>query len=303
MKSDLNLFFSSLFFVLSFLISSLNLELSTCISSGHAQALNQETDQTKVQSKGDDMTSSLSHRKEIHLRIQKLIQYAVSEGSPLYNQGQVEACIALYRTTLKAILFFDPSSPYRSYIEALLKIIQTQNPQKAAWNLRYLLDQMERSPQPILDFNHIQSWSTVNDSVMGGISKGSMIQEQKGIGLFQGQLSLENRGGFSSTRLPVFLGMFADKKGVKIRVRGDHHRYTFLVSNDSTRGSWQKDFVVSAEWQEIWIPFAEMTLSIRGWNPPNAPDIDPASITRLGFLIKDKDIRPFRLEIDLLYGE
>ena len=69
---------------------------------------------------------------------------------------------------------------------------------------------------------------------MGGISKGALTQElrpdQTEIGVFTGKLSLKNRGGFSSTRRPVFLGLFKDQKGVMLQVRGDQHTYTFLAS-------------------------------------------------------------------------
>ena len=244
---------------------------------------------------GDDVMASPPSSS--HTVIKSLIQDAIVEGSRLYNRGQADACVSVYTITLKAIQLLNPQSEYHSSIQNTLDYIKTTSAQKAAWQLRYLLDQIDQSPTLDFHLNTIQNWSTLNDSVMGGISEGAMTQDQPGVGIFTGQLSLENRGGFSSTRSPVFLGMFKDQSGVILRVRGDHHTYTFLASTNTQRGSWQRDFTVTSEWQDLFIPFSEMTLSIRGWTPPNPPSLQPELINRIGLLIKDKDESPFRLEI------
>jgi len=57
--------------------------------------------------------------------------------------------------------------------------------------------------QIIFDFNKdsdIQSWKVVDDIVMGGKSLSSFKLSPDGYGLFEGQISLENNGGFSSVR-------------------------------------------------------------------------------------------------------
>ena len=47
----------------------------------------------------------------------------------------------------------------------------------------------------------ITNWYIVNDDVMGGISKSYLsINEEKNL-IFNGYLSLENNGGFASSRL------------------------------------------------------------------------------------------------------
>ena len=43
-------------------------------------------------------------------------------------------------------------------------------------------------------------WKVVNDGVMGGVSKGGM-SDMGNVMLFEGYLSLENNGGFSSVQV------------------------------------------------------------------------------------------------------
>ncbi|MDC3220705.1 CIA30 family protein, partial [Flavobacteriales bacterium] len=53
----------------------------------------------------------------------------------------------------------------------------------------------------IFDFNKssdIENWIIIDDAVMGGKSSGSFKLNSEGHGLFEGVISLENNGGFSS---------------------------------------------------------------------------------------------------------
>ena len=73
----------------------------------------------------------------------------------------------------------------------------------------------------------LEPWRTVNDGVMGGVSQGQMVAIDSGL-RFQGRLSLENNGGFASTRR-LFGGDLAGAGGVRLRVKGDGRRYQFRV--------------------------------------------------------------------------
>ena len=44
------------------------------------------------------------------------------------------------------------------------------------------------------------NWNIVNDAVMGGKSVGIFHVNEKGNGVFKGEVSLENNGGFSSLK-------------------------------------------------------------------------------------------------------
>ena len=68
---------------------------------------------------------------------------------------------------------------------------------------------MEMIPTPadaqLLAFDTSESglWRSVNDGVMGGLSRGSLRIVAAGVGIFEGEVSLENNGGFASVRATI----------------------------------------------------------------------------------------------------
>ena len=67
----------------------------------------------------------------------------------------------------------------------------------------------------------IKKWSIVNDDVMGGISNSSiLINNEKNL-IFKGYLSLENNGGFASSRLDVRQDNLKGAKFFKIKLKGE----------------------------------------------------------------------------------
>ena len=57
----------------------------------------------------------------------------------------------------------------------------------------------------IFDFkitNNIANWYIINDAVMGGKSNGNFILDSNRHGLFEGDVSLKNNGGFSMVQYP-----------------------------------------------------------------------------------------------------
>ena len=267
--------------------------------------------------------------------VKRLIEEAIAHGVPLYNRGEADACRSIYHVALRAIQQLAPEVRDPDEINEALEAAIKDRPQRGAWRLRYLIDavysevgqaelhvESQRSgrgegensasseDQELkrwgVEFDQISSWYTLNDNVMGGVSRGGMSMEQSSpdssIGVFSGALSLDNNGGFSSTRARIPSGALSTSEGLTLRVRGDGRRYEILVSTQSAPGSWQESFVAPETWTIIRIPFEKMRLSIRGRSPPVAPEVDPARITAVGFLIKDKLERPFRLEVDWVRG-
>lgn len=148
----------------------------------------------------------------------------------------------------------------------------------------------------------LKSWSSVNDGVMGGISKGGFKRSDQGTLLFTGELSLENNGGFASIRMkPADLGL-AGTSGIVVKARGDGRTYwvDLRVSDQMSASSYRAFLPTTAgKWMETTIPFADFKLQAFGRELPVKP-IDPASVASAGFTIADKKEGPFSLEIEFV---
>ena len=160
----------------------------------------------------------------------------------------------------------------------------------------------------ILDFRTTgpADWTLVNDDVMGGRSTSRLTVTEAGTGVFSGFVSLENNGGFASTRAPVAAPDLAERRGVVLRVRGDGRSYQLRFRMDtSSRGlAYKAEFDTRADvWQEISIPFGDFQATFRGHHPPGAPPLDPGEIRQIGFLIADGKEGPFRLEVAWMKAE
>lgn len=155
----------------------------------------------------------------------------------------------------------------------------------------------------ILDFSAAdpREWTLVNDDVMGGRSTSRLTMTEAGTGVFSGVVSLENNGGFASTRVSLDSPDLSEHEGVVVRVRGDGRRYQlrFRMETGSRGLAFKADFDTAAGvWQETVLPFRDFRATFRGYHPPEAPPLDPGEIRQVGFLIADKMEGPFRLEVD-----
>ena len=143
-------------------------------------------------------------------------------------------------------------------------------------------------------------WRVINDGVMGGLSRSNIAATDQKTGLFTGELSLENNGGFASVRTmvgPVDLSEFA---GIEINVKGDGRTYQLRLRNDGrTDGlTYRASFKTrDGKWFSVRIPFEHFVPSFRGEVIEEAPPLDPTRIHQIGFLIADKVPGPFSLEI------
>ena len=160
--------------------------------------------------------------------------------------------------------------------------------------------------QVIFDFNKksdLQDWIIVNDVVMGGRSSSTFKLDEDGLGVFEGNISLENNGGFSSLRYRFLKRTIKGATQVKITLRGDGKKYQFRVkSNAGDYYSYIVPFLTSGEWQEIVIPLGDMYPSFRG-RRLNQPNFSNDSIEELTFLIGNKKSERFKLLIDKIVLE
>ena len=146
----------------------------------------------------------------------------------------------------------------------------------------------------------LNDWVVVNDSVMGGISTSGFRQTENGTLLFQGQLSLENSGGFVSLRnRPRNLDL-NNVAGFVVRARGDGRTYYLDLRErrQMTAGSFRAGFSTKdGEWIETYIPASDFVRQSFGRPYPNTP-LKPQNISSLGFTLSDKNPGAFRIEID-----
>jgi len=154
----------------------------------------------------------------------------------------------------------------------------------------------------IVDFTEADAvpWVIVNDGVMGGRSTSDLELTEEGTGLFTGFLSLENNGGFASTRAAFDSMDLSPYEGVIVRARGDGRTYQLRFRTDGSFDgvAYRAEFETEPDsWVEARLPFESFRPSFRGWAPPGAGPLDPARIRQMGFLLGDKKEGPFRLEI------
>jgi len=145
-------------------------------------------------------------------------------------------------------------------------------------------------------------WEVVNDGVMGGLSKGSIVMAESGTMVFRGVLSLENDGGFSSVRSGEVQMDLSGAKGVVLRVRGDGRTYQFRLMTDARVRDRRVAFTAplqtnAGQWAEVRVPFAAFKGTWRG-EPVNEALLDPSKIQGFGFQLSDKKPGAFSLEVD-----
>jgi monofunctional biosynthetic peptidoglycan transglycosylase len=149
-------------------------------------------------------------------------------------------------------------------------------------------------------------WVSVNDDVMGGVSRGGGRTTAEGTLDFSGVLSLENNGGFSSIRAVLEPGALSGHEGLVLRTRGDGRAYYVNLHMESrvTAGSWRAPLSTpKGTWKDVRLPFSEFGWTVFGRRLPSS-SLDPSQVRSLGFTIADKTDGPFQLQVDWIkaYG-
>jgi len=160
----------------------------------------------------------------------------------------------------------------------------------------------ERDSMTIIDFSQGNSiWPQINDGVMGGLSSGRMVAAE-GYATFQGNVSFDNNGGFSSVRSRPVVHDLSAFEGLVLRVRGDGKRYGFRLKTDASFDgvSYQVEITPPAgEWVEIALPFGDFVPVYRGRVVRDHPPLDPSRIATFGLLIGRQE-GPFRIDIETI---
>ena len=152
----------------------------------------------------------------------------------------------------------------------------------------------------IFNFNKtsdISNWSVIDDVVMGGKSLGKFHLNKEGIGVFEGAVSLDNNGGFSSLRYQFIKMSTTTYSKIILKVRGDEKKYQFRIKeNISDAHSYIASFEATKHWQSIEIPLSEMYPAFRG-RTLDISNFNGNSIEAIAFLIGNKKVENFKLEI------
>lgn len=144
----------------------------------------------------------------------------------------------------------------------------------------------------------ISNWRIVNDVVMGGRSNGNFKINNTGYGLFFGDVSLENNGGFSMVQYSFDTKKVSNYTKVCIKLKGDGKTYQFRIKeNDSEYYSYVTSFETSKDWETIEIPFNSMYPAFRG-RKLDAANYTGEQMDMIAFLIGNKKAEAFNLEID-----
>lgn len=147
------------------------------------------------------------------------------------------------------------------------------------------------------------SWQVINDGFMGGRSQSNLSISESGHGVFKGQVSLENNGGFCSVRLRIKKTNIADRTTVFLRIKGDGKRYQFrLKPNANDYYNYIAYFDTNGDWETIQIPLKVFYPNFRG-RKLDMSNFDQQQLEEMGFLIGNKKADSFTLEIDSIWLE
>lgn len=163
--------------------------------------------------------------------------------------------------------------------------------------------QLQAADQDLATFANaesLESWTSVNDGVMGGVSSGGFKRTEQGTLLFSGEISLKNNGGFASIRTKPAKFELAGTSAIVVKSRGDGRTYWLDLRTGGQMGatSYRAYLPTTAgEWQETRIPFADFKAQAFGRTLP-LKAINPAAVTSIGFTLADKKAGAFSLEVE-----
>ena len=255
--------------------------------------------------------------------LEALLEQAIDRGVPLFNDGNIEACCAVYSTALDAVIIGDSwglcSDRTKELAESVSEAARDKDERSRAWAYRRIIDSLLRerrrdsgdhsnssaSSNTVFTFedsSELRGWRTVLDGVMGGLSTGEIDLRDDAL-VFTGETSLRNNGGFSSIRCELPQGTFAEADAIKMRVRGDGRKWIVGTRKGTQMGGdsyWTRFNTEDGEWQTLTIPIKDMERHFFGQRLSGR--ITPEEVRGLEFYMYDKKAGPFSLEIDTIEG-
>jgi len=156
----------------------------------------------------------------------------------------------------------------------------------------------------LFEFNdqaEINRFNSIDDQVMGGISSSGLIISENNTAKFSGTVSLENGGGFASTRAALNCPVLSPSQGLKLRIKGDGKRYKLRLFNSDNFDSvaHESPFIAPYKsWMELEMPFASFKPVWRGKPVAGADAFNKDQICALGLMISEKQVGDFALYLD-----
>ena len=143
-----------------------------------------------------------------------------------------------------------------------------------------------------------QDWHPINDKVMGGASISQLRFDSGGCAVFEGEVSLQNNGGFASVRAPSLKLGGPDTRAYLLTAWGDGRTYKLNLRTEAGFDgvNYQASFTpAEGQWSQTVLPVAEFWATFRGRPVPAAPALRPELVAQVGLMISDKQAGPFRL--------
>lgn len=145
-----------------------------------------------------------------------------------------------------------------------------------------------------------QLWQAINDGVMGGVSVSRLRFDSAGYAVFEGDVSLENNGGFASVRASGLELGCADTVAYGLTVCGDGRTYKLNLRTDTGFDgvTYQAAFSPApGRWTHTLLPLAAFEPRFRGRLVHDAAALRPEAVKQLGLLISDQQAGAFRLMV------
>lgn len=145
-----------------------------------------------------------------------------------------------------------------------------------------------------------QNWRPINDGVMGGVSTSRMRFDLAGYAVFEGEVSLENNGGFASVRTPLLDLGCTDTAAYVLTAWGDGHTYKLNLRTDTGFDdvNYQAAFTPAPGlWTRTVLPLTVFEPNFRGRMVQGAPPLRPEAVRQVGLMISNKQVGAFRLMV------
>lgn len=143
-------------------------------------------------------------------------------------------------------------------------------------------------------------WVPIDDGVMGGLSRSRLILDKDGEARFEGQVSLENNGGFASVRHRLRQTPPQHSRQIRLQVLGDGHVYklTLRVDEDFDGVTYQANFLpASHQWMECDLGLDQFMPSFRGRSVVAPALTSLAQVRQIGLMIANRQAGPFVLKL------